>query len=54
MDKLRAEIDEIETPKKEEDLKSKINREMEERHAKFVEEDKSKPHDNVERCLRMI
>lgn len=45
MEKLRAEIEELKRPKKEEDLKSRINREMEERHAKFVEEDKNKPYE---------
>ena len=45
MEKLRAEIEALKAPKKEEDLKSKINREMEERNAKFVEEDKVKPYE---------
>jgi len=45
MEKLRAEIEALKAPKKEEDLKSKVNREIEERNAKFVEEDKTKPYD---------
>lgn len=45
IEKLRAEIEELKRPRKEEDLKTKIAREMEERRAKFVDEDKDKPYE---------
>lgn len=43
---LKAKIEDIERPRKEENIADKVKRELAERNAKYVEEDKSKPKED--------